>query len=104
MAGPKRLSPATVRAIFKSKEPASTLAARYRVSVNLVYLIQQRKIHKAVTEAIRKPIRKRKARASAAPAKIAPPRIDIRALADRVAERVTRQVLKALSDRLAGRR
>ncbi len=60
MAGPKGLTPATVTAIFKAKDPASELASRYRVSVNLVYLIQQRKIHKAVTEGIRKPIRKEK--------------------------------------------
>jgi hypothetical protein len=36
MAGPKRLTPATVRAIFKSKVPASHLAKQHRVSVNLV--------------------------------------------------------------------
>ena len=61
MAGPKGLSAARVRAIFVSKDPASAVAERHKVSVNLVYLIQQRKIHKAVTEGIRKPIRKRRA-------------------------------------------
>jgi hypothetical protein len=103
MAGPKRLSPATVRAIFRSKEPASGLAAKHGVSVNLVYLIQQRKIHKAITESIRKPIRKRKSRTTSLQVS-AGPRIDVRALADRVAELVTKRVLDGLVDRLRGKR
>jgi hypothetical protein len=103
MAGPKGLSPTTVRAIFRSKEPASQVAARHRVSVNLVYLIQQRKIHKSVTESIRKPIRKRKSGARASRGQ-ATPRIDVNRLADRVAELVTKRVLKGLVDRLRGAR
>ena len=103
MAGPKGLSAATVRAIFRSKEPASAIAAHHRVSVNLVYLIQQRKIHKAVTEGIRKPIRKRKSRVVKARLQ-ATPRIDVNRLADRVAELVTKRVLSGLVDRLRGKR
>jgi hypothetical protein len=104
MAGPKKLSPSTVRAIFRSKEPASQVAARHRVSVNLVYLIQQRKIHKSITESIRKPIRKRRSRALLAGRGLPTPRIDVNRLADRVAELVTKRVLKDLVDRLRGRR
>jgi hypothetical protein len=103
MAGPKRLSPATVRAIFRSKETAPTLAKRYGVSTNLVYLIQQRKIHKAVTENIRKPIRKRRTSAARARAQFSP-RLDVNQLADRVAEIVTMRVLTGLVDRLRGKR
>jgi hypothetical protein len=104
VAGPKRLKPETVRAIFRSKEPASQLAAQNRVSVNLVYLIQQRKIHKAVTENIRKPIRKRVTRKTGAQRQQASARIDVNRLADRVAEVVTKRVLSGLVDRLRGRR
>jgi hypothetical protein len=92
-----------VRAIFRSKEPASELAARHHVSVNLVYLIQQRKIHKSITESIRKPIRKRKSRARAVRGEPTP-RIDVNRLADRVAELVTKRVLNGLVDRLRGKR
>jgi hypothetical protein len=103
MAGPKRLSPATVRAIFRSKEPASQVAARHHVSVNLVYLVQQRKIHKSITKSIRKPIRKRRSRARGGYGQPTP-RIDVNRLADRVAELVTKRVLKGLVDRLRGKR
>jgi hypothetical protein len=103
MAGPKRLSPAIVRAIFRSQEPASQIAAQHRVSVNLVYLIQQRKIHKAVTETIRMPIRKRKSRSALGPSRSAA-RTDVNRLADRVAELVTKRVLDGLVDRLRGKR
>lgn len=103
MARQKRLSPATVRAIFRSKEPASQLAAQHRVSANLIYLIQQRKIHKAVTESIRKPIRKRANRTTRARWQSAP-RIDVNQLADRLAEVITKRVLGGLVDRLKGRR
>lgn len=103
MAGPKRLKPATVRAIFRSKEPASGLAAQHRVSQNLVYLIQQRKIHKGITEGIRKPIRKR-ARKGAGRAQSTATRIDVNRLAERVAEMVTKRVLGGLVDRLRGKR
>jgi hypothetical protein len=102
MAGPKGLSPTIVRAIFRSKEPASEVAAQHRVSVNLVYLIQQRKIHKAITESIRKPIRKRRVgakRRGQSPAT----HIDVNRLAERVADIVTRRVLNGLVDRLRGR-
>jgi hypothetical protein len=103
MAGPKGLSAATVRAIFRSKEPAKQLAAHHRVSVNLVYLIQQRKIHKAITEGIRKPIRKRKSRVVRGKVPTAP-RLDLNRLADRVAELVTKRLLSGLVDRLRGKR
>jgi hypothetical protein len=99
MAGPKYLSAATVKAIFKSKEPASTLAERHEVSVNLVYLIWDRKIHKAITQSIRKPIRKRKRRGSSPPTQKPVFRVDVNRIADRVAD----LVLKRLLDRLRGR-
>jgi len=104
MAGPKGLSAALVKAIFRSKDPASSLAKQHKVSVNLVYLIQQRKIHKAVTESIRKPIRKRR-RASGGVQKPNQPqaRIDVKRLAERVADMVTKRVLKGLVDRLSGK-
>lgn len=99
MAGPKRLSAATVKAIFTSKEPASTVAKRHKVSQNLVYLIWDRRIHKGITEAIRKPIRKRKARQGSPRMQKAALRIDV----NRMAERVADLVLKRLLDRLRGR-
>src|ERR1700689_4730992 len=89
MAGPKNLSAARVRAIFLSKDPASAVAERNKVSVNLVYMIQQRKIHKAVTEGIRKPIRKRRARAGVRKLNRPQARIEVRQLAERVADMVT---------------
>jgi hypothetical protein len=104
MAGPKGLSATTVKAIFRSKDPASQIAARHRVSVNLVYLIQQRKIHKAITEGIRKPIRKRKSRALQGLRQPSSSCIDVNRLADRVAELVTKRVLKGLVDRLRGKK
>jgi hypothetical protein len=100
MAGPKRLSAATVKAIFKSKEPASTLAERHKVSANLVYLIWDRRIHKGITESIRKPIRKRQTRRSSARMPKAALRVDV----NRIADRVANLVLKGLLDRLRGRR
>jgi hypothetical protein len=104
MAGPKKLPPATVRAIFRSKDPASQTAARHDVSVNLVYLIQQRKIHKAITESIRKPIRKRRSGGSRQGQALAPARrIDLNRFANRVADMVTARVLKGIVDRLRGK-
>jgi hypothetical protein len=103
MAGPKGLSAAHVKAIFRSKEPASSLAKQHKVSVNLVYLIQQRKIHKAVTEGIRKPIRRRRARGGVRKLRQPQARIDVRQLAERVADMVTKRVLKGLVDRLSGK-
>ena len=100
MPRPKRLSPATVKAIFKSKETASTLASRYKVSVNLVYLIWDRKIHKAITEGIRKPIRKRRTRQAYGGVRQVVPRIDV----NRIAQRIADLLLKSLADRLRGRR
>ena len=103
MAGPKGLSAAIVKSIFRSKEPASELAARHKVSVNLVYLIQQRKVHKGITEGIRKPIRKRRSRIAPRGRDQSPARIDVRRLADRLADMVTKRVLKGLSDGLRGK-
>jgi hypothetical protein len=68
------------------------------VSVNLVYLIWARKIHKGITESIRKPIRKRQAR-QVRQGTFAATRIDV----NRVAERVATLVLKALVQRLRGK-
>src|ERR1700728_4793385 len=99
MAGPKGLSATTVKAIFKSKEPASALAEHHKVSVNLVYLIWQRKIHKAVTEGIRKPIRKRRIGQRRQRLQQIAPRIDV----NRIAERVADLVLKGLVSRLRGK-
>ena len=103
MAGPKGLSAAIVKSIFRSKDPASALAERHKVSVNLVYLIQQRKIHKGITEGIRKPIRKRRPRITRRGQDQSRTRIDVRQLADRIADTVTKQVLKGLVDRLRGK-
>jgi predicted DNA-binding protein (UPF0278 family) len=103
MAGPKGLSAATVKSIFRSKDPASALADRHKVSVNLVYLIQQRKIHKGITDGIRKPIRKRKSRTARQGRLQSQPRLDVRQLAERVADIVTKRVLKGLVDRLSGK-
>jgi hypothetical protein len=103
MAGPKGLSAATVKSIFRSKDAASALADRYKVSVNLIYLIQQRKIHKGITEGIRKPIRKRKSRIALRRMDQSHGRIDVRQLADRVADMVTKRILKGLVNRLSGK-
>ncbi len=103
MAGPKGLSPAIVKSIFRSKDAASALADRHKVSVNLIYLIQQRRIHKGITEGIRKPIRKRKSRTARKGQDQSQTRIDVRQLVDRVADIVTKRVLKGLVDRLTGK-
>src|SRR5215469_10492927 len=55
MAGPKRLSPRVVKAIFQSEESAPATAKLYKVSTNLVYLIRGRRIHKATTIGLKSP-------------------------------------------------
>ena len=59
MARPKKLSPAAVRKIFKSKEPARVIASRFKVSENLVYLIRAGRVHRAVTGQLKAPVRPR---------------------------------------------
>jgi hypothetical protein len=89
--GPRRLTPETVRGIFKSLEPAKKIAARHGVSVNLVYLIQARRIHKSTTESIRAPRRLRR-RGRAASARSGTVRIDLDRLADRIVKRLIRRL------------
>jgi hypothetical protein len=102
MAGPKGLSAAHVKAIFRSKDPAPVVAKQHKVSTNLVYLIWHRKIHKAITEGIRKPIRKRRARIGRK--SIQPQaRMDVKQLAERIADMVTKRVMRGLVDRLRGK-
>ena len=55
MAGPKKLSPSVVKRIFQSKDSAPATAKRFNVSPNLVYLIRDRRIHKATTMGLTSP-------------------------------------------------
>jgi transposase len=82
----RKLTVAQVRSIFKSKEPAADVAKRFDVSANLIYLIWSRRVHKAATEAIRKPIRRR-ARSLRKDIGGGPIRIDIDKLADALMKR-----------------
>jgi hypothetical protein len=92
MARAKKLRPAAVRTIFTSTEPAPKLASRYKVSANLVYLIRQGKIHKAVTQGLHPPARGRRQDAMRNRG------IDTKALADAIIDRF----LARLFSRLAG--
>jgi hypothetical protein len=95
MAGPKRLSPRVVRAIFRSTESAPATAKRYKVSPNLVYLIRGRRIHKATTIGLKSPqITRRESRTQ-----LATPRIDV----DRLADAISKKVVRELVNRLRGR-
>jgi flagella basal body P-ring formation protein FlgA len=95
MAGPKRLSPRVVRAIFRSTEPAAATAKRYKVSPNLVYLIRGRRIHKATTIGLKSPqLTRREGRRQQAA-----PRLDV----DRLADAISKKVVRDLVDRLRGK-
>jgi hypothetical protein len=90
---PRRLTPAVVRAIFKSVDPVVRIAKRFKVSPNLVYLIHGRKIHQAVTEDIRAPRRTgRRRRRSTLSARAATVRIDLDRLADRIVKRLIQRL------------
>jgi flagella basal body P-ring formation protein FlgA len=94
MAGPKGLSPRIVRAIFQSTESAPVTAKRYKVSSNLVYLIRGRRIHKATTIGLKSlQITRREGRKQPAV-----PRIDV----DRLADAISKKVVKELVSRLRG--
>jgi len=90
----RKLSPAQVRAIFKSREPAVKTAAKYGVSPNLVYVIQARHIHKAITQNMKAPRRTRR-RGRAGSARAGTVRVDLNKLAD--------AIVKRLISRLRGR-
>jgi hypothetical protein len=95
MAGPKRLPQRVVRAIFQSREPAAATAKRYKVSPNLVYLIRGRRIHKATTMGLKSPpMARREGRRGRAAAPI-----DVTRLADAI----SKKVVKELVNRLRGR-
>jgi transposase-like protein len=96
MAGPKRLSPRIVRAIFQSAESAPATAKRYGVSPNLVYLIRGRRIHKATTMGLKSPqITRREGRKQPAAR-----RIDV----DRLVDAISRNVVRELENLLRGKR
>jgi hypothetical protein len=57
MARARKLTPAAVRAIFKSTESAPKVASRFDVSANLVYPIRQGKIHKKIIAKLVSPSR-----------------------------------------------
>ena len=95
MARPGKLTPAAVRAIFKSTESAPKVAGRFGVSTNLVYLIRQRKIHKKVTATLASPSRAN-GRSRRVPSASG---VDVKSLADAIIDRL----IARLSSR-AGRR
>ena len=76
MARPKKLSPQTVRTIFKSTEPASTAAGRFKVSQNLIYLIRAGRVHRDITKRLKPPERARRQRSAG------PVNLDVKRLAD----------------------
>jgi hypothetical protein len=95
MAGPKRLSPRIVQAIFQSTKPAAATAKRYKVSPNLVYLIRGRRIHKATTIGLKSPqITRRESRKP-----LATPRFDV----DQIADAISKKVVRELVSRLRGK-
>jgi len=82
-----KLSPAAVKNIFKSKEPARLIASRFKVSQNLIYLIRAGRIHREITSRLKAPVRPR--------GRVEQIRIDVDKLAD--------AILKRLTARLRGR-
>jgi transposase-like protein len=83
MARARKLTPAAVRAIFKSTESAPKVASRFGVSTNLVYLIRQEKVQKKVTAKLATPSRAN-SRSRRVPSV---PNIDVRSLADAIIDR-----------------
>lgn len=84
MARPKKLTPAAVRSIFKSTEPATKVGPRFGVSTNLIYLIRSGRIHKKITSNLAVP---KKAKGRQRAATIAA-NIDMDALADAIIDRL----------------
>jgi hypothetical protein len=84
MARPKKLTPAAVKSIFKSSDPAAKVGARFGVSTNLVYLIRSGRIHKKITSTMSAPA---KAPAKQRAATIAAG-INMNALADAIIDRL----------------
>ena len=80
----RKLTPAAVRRIFKSAGSAKALAERYGVSTNLVHMIRQGRRHEKITAGLAAPKRVGGRKASR-PAEV---KIDIRALADALLERL----------------
>ena len=97
MARHKKLTARVVKAIFLAPAGAAETALKHKVSQNLVYLIRARRIHKAITEGLRSPRRATRRRRSdnAAPRL----RIDMNRLADAISKRVVKQLV----DRLRGK-
>ena len=95
MAGPRKLSPQVVRSIFELTESAPATAKRHKVSPNLVYLIRDRRIHKAVTEGLKGPARVKRGRGKA----VVGARIDV----NRLADSISKKIVKDLVDRLRGK-
>jgi len=89
MAGTRKLTPAAVRKIFRSTGPAKDDASRYDVSLNLVYLIRQGKVHKPITEKLAAPVRSR----GRGPSKASTARIDVKALANAIVEGLTARLV-----------
>lgn len=57
MARLRKLTPGAIRGIFKSKETAKALGARYGVSQHMIYLIRAGRAHRHLTDSM--PVRKR---------------------------------------------
>jgi len=81
----RKLSPAQVRAIFTSRDSAVEVAKKFKVSQNLVYLIWSRRVHAAITKAIRKPRRTRTVKRMSGQVRSS---IDIDKLADAIVKRL----------------
>ena len=94
--GPRGLKPAQVKAIFLSRQPTKDVAKKFRVSQNLVYLIQARRIHKDVTEGIRAPRRARRRGRAGGAARMTPLKIDMRRLADEIVKRLLKHLRRAV--------
>ena len=102
MARLRKLTPASIRDIFKSDETAKALGARYGVSQHMIYLIRSGRAHRNLTH--RMPVQKRgRGRpASAKSGKVsaglgAIEQINVKALADALLDRFMARLLGSKS-------
>jgi hypothetical protein len=83
MARKRKLTPATVRKIFKSADTGKALAAQFGVSQHMIYLIRSGRAHQKTTTGLDTPKRSRGRKASRVPSS----NIDMNALADALLDR-----------------
>jgi hypothetical protein len=84
MARKRKLTPATVRKIFKSAETGKALSAQFGVSQHMIYLIRSGRAHQKTTSGLEASKRARGRKASRTPTA----KIDVNALADALLDRI----------------